>query len=71
MSTKNSDYTQLRIRKSTNAKLKRYAKLTGETMISVVDLLITAELERYENAHVSLKITTHEHTYFNRLPSVM
>ena len=48
MSTKNSDYTQLRIRKSTNAKLKRYAKLTGETMISVVDLLITAELERYD-----------------------
>ena len=36
------------IRKSTNAKLKRYAKLTGETMISVVDLLITAELERYD-----------------------
>ena len=42
MSTKNSDYTQLRIRKSTNAKL------TGETMISVVDLLVTAELERYD-----------------------
>lgn len=69
MRRNNNDYTQLRIRKSTNEKLKRYAKLTGETMISVVDLLITAELERYESALVSSKITTLEHSYFNLLPS--
>lgn len=40
-------YTQLRIRRSTNQKLKLCGALTDEKLIDLIDRLVTEELEKH------------------------